>query len=81
MSNRQIGRDLGIAERTVKNNLHAIYRKLGVSSRTEAVAEFLGACEPPGPGSGRPPGRRRPLRQGQPHPGGPDRRPRGPHPG
>lgn len=72
MSNRQIGRDLGIAERTVKNNLHAIYRKLGVSSRTEAVAEFLGVSEPSDPSSGRPPGHRRPLRPDPPHPGGPD---------
>ncbi|MFC4329963.1 LuxR C-terminal-related transcriptional regulator [Streptomyces andamanensis] len=52
MSNRQIGRDLGIAERTVKNNLHEIYRKLKVSSRTEAVAKFLGVSGRPDPGSG-----------------------------
>ncbi|WEH37007.1 response regulator transcription factor [Streptomyces sp. AM 4-1-1] len=43
MSNRQIGRSLGIAERTVKNNLHSIYRKLGVSSRAEAMTRFFSA--------------------------------------
>ncbi|MFD8184711.1 MULTISPECIES: response regulator transcription factor [unclassified Streptomyces] len=43
MSNRQIGRKLGIAERTVKNNLHSIYRKLEVSGRAEAIARHFGA--------------------------------------
>ncbi|MFH8467528.1 LuxR C-terminal-related transcriptional regulator [Streptomyces sp. NPDC017991] len=41
-SNRVISRRLGIAERTVKNNLQAIYRKLGVSGRSEAIARTLG---------------------------------------
>jgi DNA-binding NarL/FixJ family response regulator len=41
-SNRVISRRLGIAERTVKNNLHAIYRKLGVGGRAEAIARVLG---------------------------------------
>ncbi|WP_340556392.1 helix-turn-helix domain-containing protein [Streptomyces sp. GSL17-111] len=40
-SNRAIARRLGITERTVKNNLHAVYRKLGVSGRAEAMARFL----------------------------------------
>ncbi|MEU2728495.1 LuxR C-terminal-related transcriptional regulator [Streptomyces griseoviridis] len=40
-SNRKISRELGIAERTVKNNLQAIYRKLGVSGRAEAIARTL----------------------------------------
>ncbi|MVO90564.1 MULTISPECIES: helix-turn-helix domain-containing protein [Streptomyces] len=40
-SNRVISRRLGIAERTVKNNLYAIYRKLGVSGRAEAIAWTL----------------------------------------
>ncbi|MEU5668457.1 helix-turn-helix domain-containing protein [Streptomyces longwoodensis] len=43
MSNRQIGRTLGIAERTVKNNLHSVYRKFGVSGRAEAIAQYFGA--------------------------------------
>jgi DNA-binding CsgD family transcriptional regulator len=40
-SNRVIARELGIAERTVKNNLHAIYRKLNLSGRAEAMARLL----------------------------------------
>ncbi|MEU0859468.1 response regulator transcription factor [Streptomyces griseofuscus] len=46
MSNRQISRRLGIAERTVKNNLHSIYRKFGVSGRAEAIAQYFGAPTP-----------------------------------
>ncbi|QKW49921.1 response regulator transcription factor [Streptomyces buecherae] len=41
-SNRKIARTLGIAETTVKNALRAIYRKMGVSSRTEAIIVTLG---------------------------------------
>ncbi|MFJ8098636.1 helix-turn-helix domain-containing protein [Streptomyces griseofuscus] len=51
-SNRQIGRRLGITERTVKNNLHSIYRKLGVSSRAEAITQYF---DTPGEG-GKPSG-------------------------
>jgi len=36
-SNREIGKQLWLAEQTVKFHLTNIYRKLGVSSRTEAV--------------------------------------------
>jgi DNA-binding NarL/FixJ family response regulator len=46
-SNRMIARQLGIAERTVKNNLYAIYRKLGVSGRAEAIARTLGDASQP----------------------------------
>ncbi|MGV2915900.1 helix-turn-helix domain-containing protein [Streptomyces alfalfae] len=42
MSNHQIGRRLGITERTVKNKLHTIYRKIGVSGRAEAIAQHFG---------------------------------------
>ncbi|EMC7915720.1 response regulator transcription factor [Enterobacter kobei] len=36
-SNKQICRVLGIAEGTVKNHLHALFRQLGVRNRTEAA--------------------------------------------
>ncbi|MFB7597027.1 LuxR C-terminal-related transcriptional regulator [Streptomyces sp. NPDC056160] len=52
MSNRQIARNLGIAERTVKNNLHLIYRKLGVAGRTEAISRFIGPWAGTDSGSG-----------------------------
>lgn len=38
--NKQIAFDLGIAEPTVKSHLAAIFRKLGVSNRTQAVLAF-----------------------------------------
>jgi DNA-binding NarL/FixJ family response regulator len=37
LSNKQIARELWLAEQTVKFHLTNVYRKLGVSSRTEAV--------------------------------------------
>ena len=37
MSNRQIGRELGIAERTVKVHLGHLFKRLGVSDRTSAA--------------------------------------------
>jgi two-component system, NarL family, nitrate/nitrite response regulator NarL len=37
LSNLEIGRQLNIAENTVKQHAHAAYRALGVSSRTEAM--------------------------------------------
>lgn len=37
VTNRRIGRTLHITEQTVKAHLHMIYRKLGVTDRTEAV--------------------------------------------
>ncbi|MDY6923289.1 MAG: helix-turn-helix transcriptional regulator [Pseudomonadota bacterium] len=38
--NKEIASRLGIAERTVSNTLQSAYRKLGVSRRQDAVAEF-----------------------------------------
>jgi two-component system, NarL family, response regulator LiaR len=41
MTNKAIGKQLGISDRTVQGHLANIYGKLGVSSRTEAVTEAL----------------------------------------
>ncbi|MFJ6887384.1 LuxR C-terminal-related transcriptional regulator [Streptomyces californicus] len=40
-TNRKIGRDLGVTERTVKNTLHSVYVKLGVSGRSEAISRTM----------------------------------------
>ena len=37
LRNKQIAFELGLAERTVKAYTHALYRKLGVNSRTQAL--------------------------------------------
>lgn len=37
LTNRQIARDLGLAEKTVKNNVSSILAKLGLTSRTQAA--------------------------------------------
>ena len=44
LRNREIARELGVTEGTVKVYLHAVFEKLGVSSRTELAVradEFL----------------------------------------
>jgi len=41
LTNRAIGRELGISHRTVQGHLASIYGKLGANSRTEAVTEAL----------------------------------------
>jgi len=38
LTNKAIGQRLGLSEQTVKSHLSSVYRKLGVSSRTEALA-------------------------------------------
>lgn len=43
MSNRHIARQLGIAEKTVKNHLAAIFAKLGVHARTQAAVYAIEA--------------------------------------
>lgn len=50
-SNREISRQLYLSEKTVKAHLAAVFRKLGVSNRTQAamaaVAMGMGAPQPP----------------------------------
>jgi pimeloyl-ACP methyl ester carboxylesterase/DNA-binding CsgD family transcriptional regulator len=41
-SNAQIGWELGIAEKTVRNHVSGLYRKLGVRSRAEAIVRVVG---------------------------------------
>ena len=52
LANKQIGRSLGIAERTVKVHLGNIFRRIGVSDRTSAALwarEHLADADPAGP--------------------------------
>jgi DNA-binding NarL/FixJ family response regulator len=42
MSNGAIASDLFISEKTVKNHINRIYAKLGVTTRAEAIAMWLG---------------------------------------
>ncbi|MFM2066042.1 MAG: hypothetical protein RLZZ584_951 [Pseudomonadota bacterium] len=53
-ANKVIARELDLAESTVKSHTIAIFRKLGVSSRAEAMvkAAQLGLYAPPDPGQG-----------------------------
>jgi LuxR family maltose regulon positive regulatory protein len=48
LSTREIGRELSVSVNTVRSQVQAIYRKLGVSSRAEAVtqARQLGLLPP-----------------------------------
>lgn len=41
MSNREISRELGISEKTVKNHLWKAYRKIGVKSRTQLFHQLI----------------------------------------
>jgi DNA-binding NarL/FixJ family response regulator len=41
LSNKQIGRELWLSEQTIKFHLSNVYRKLGVTNRTEAVSHAL----------------------------------------
>ncbi len=45
LSNRDIAEDLVITHKTVKNHLSRIYEKIGVSSRAEAIALWLGVSQ------------------------------------
>lgn len=40
-SNAQIGWELGVAEKTVRNHVSGVYRKLGVRSRAEAIVRVV----------------------------------------
>lgn len=42
LANAEIGRRTGISEKTVRNHLSAVYRKLGVGSRAEAIVKVRG---------------------------------------
>jgi DNA-binding NarL/FixJ family response regulator len=45
LSNRDIAEELVITNKTVKNHLSRIYEKIGVHSRAEAIALWLGVGE------------------------------------
>jgi DNA-binding NarL/FixJ family response regulator len=47
LTNREIAVDLGIAERTVKNELRVVYLKRGTSDRNELTAWFAPHTRPP----------------------------------
>jgi DNA-binding NarL/FixJ family response regulator len=49
LSNREIAKNLGLTEHTVKNYLFRIFDKLGVSSRVEVVLFAFGLTNPAGP--------------------------------
>jgi len=44
LSNKEVGRDLNLAEGTIKAHLHRIYQKLAIHNRTALAA--LAGCEP-----------------------------------
>ena len=46
LTNRQIAAELHVTVHAVKFHLAGVYRKLGVSNRTEAVVHWLGIAGP-----------------------------------
>jgi two-component system response regulator DevR len=46
LTNRQIGEQLGLAEKTVKNHVSAVLTKLGVANRTEAALRAARSLPP-----------------------------------
>jgi DNA-binding NarL/FixJ family response regulator len=49
-SNKELARELGVAERTIKNQLSPLFRKLGVQDRTQAAVYALAHGLVPEPG-------------------------------
>jgi DNA-binding CsgD family transcriptional regulator len=49
LSNEELGRRLFLAPSTVKTHVNRIFRKLGVTSRVNAVLEFQRLTRPPAP--------------------------------
>lgn len=50
LTNKEIGVDLGLAEKTIKNHLTILFEKLGINRRSQAAAfyvQHLGAQDPP----------------------------------
>jgi DNA-binding NarL/FixJ family response regulator len=43
LGNREIGEELGVSIETVKTHIERLYKRLGVTSRTDAVAKALRA--------------------------------------
>lgn len=58
LPNGEIGRRLGLTEKTVKNHLQSVYAKLDVHSRAAALSVWLGAATGPGSDWARHPGQR-----------------------
>ncbi|MBR7678951.1 helix-turn-helix transcriptional regulator, partial [Streptomyces daliensis] len=50
MTNAQIAATCFISEKTVKNHINRIFTKLSATSRSEAIALWLGTAPGPGPG-------------------------------
>jgi DNA-binding NarL/FixJ family response regulator len=52
LTNRQIGEQMFLAEKTVKNYISALFAKLGMERRTQAAAYAARVFEDPGPQAG-----------------------------